>query len=203
MDTARILVVEDEGIVALRITSDLERLGYAITGTCDSGEKALESVEAVRPDLVLMDIKLSGELDGIETAAIISARHGVPVVFLTAHSEEETIERARMAAPYGYIVKPFDTEGLRVGIKMALHKHQSDLVKKQLTEELTRALEKVKRLSGLLPICASCKKIRDDTGYWNQIEVYIRDHSEAEFSHGICPDCTEKLYPEYAPGKNR
>ena len=64
-------------------------------------------------------------------------------------------------------------------------------------DRLLDALSEVKALSGLLPICASCKKIRDDTGYWNQIETYIRDHSEADFSHGICPDCAKKLYPEY------
>ncbi len=68
---------------------------------------------------------------------------------------------------------------------------------RQLNAELTKALRDVKKLSGLLPICASCKKIRDDRGYWNQIEAYIRERSEAEFSHGICPDCAKKLYPEY------
>lgn len=68
--------------------------------------------------------------------------------------------------------------------------------REELIEELRMALENVKQLSGLLPICASCKKIRDDNGYWNQIESYIRDHSEAEFSHGLCPDCAKKLYPE-------
>jgi len=66
-----------------------------------------------------------------------------------------------------------------------------------LIDNLKNSLAKVRKLSGLLPICASCKKIRDDKGYWNQIEAYIRDHSEAEFSHGICPECSEKLYPEY------
>lgn len=65
-----------------------------------------------------------------------------------------------------------------------------------LIEQLKTALEKVKQLGGLLPICANCKKIRDDNGYWNQIELYIREHSEAEFSHGICPDCAQELYPE-------
>lgn len=68
--------------------------------------------------------------------------------------------------------------------------------REKLIEELRTALDNVKQLSGLLPICASCKKIRDDNGYWNQIESYIRDHSEAEFSHGLCPDCAKKLYPE-------
>lgn len=72
--------------------------------------------------------------------------------------------------------------------------------RENLILELTEALSKVKKLSGMLPICASCKKIRDDKGYWNQIESYIGDHSEAEFSHGICPDCAKKLYPEFYKG---
>jgi hypothetical protein len=72
----------------------------------------------------------------------------------------------------------------------------------QLILKLQKALTEVKQLSGLLPICASCKKIRDDKGYWGQIESYISDHSEAEFSHGICPDCMKKLYPDFADDKN-
>jgi hypothetical protein len=73
---------------------------------------------------------------------------------------------------------------------------QADKEKSEVIAELQKALKKVKTLSGFLPICASCKKIRDDKGYWNQIEVYISEHSEAEFSHGICPECAQKLYPD-------
>ena len=76
---------------------------------------------------------------------------------------------------------------------------QTDEEKSKIIKELQTALERVKTLSGMLPICASCKKIRDDQGYWNQIESYIEKHSEAEFSHGICPECASKLYPEYFP----
>jgi hypothetical protein len=72
--------------------------------------------------------------------------------------------------------------------------------REKLIEELRDALSKVKLLSGFLPICASCKKIRDDKGYWRQIEAYIRDHSEAEFSHGVCPECARKLYPDFFQG---
>ena len=74
---------------------------------------------------------------------------------------------------------------------------QTDEEKSKVIKELQAALERVKTLSGMLPICSSCKKIRDDQGYWNQIEAYIAKHSEAEFSHGICPECARKLYPEY------
>jgi hypothetical protein len=75
--------------------------------------------------------------------------------------------------------------------------------KDTVIKKLNTALEEIKTLKGILPICASCKKIRDDTGYWNQIESYIKEHSEAEFSHGLCPDCAEKLYPEFYPRRNK
>jgi signal transduction histidine kinase len=85
--------------------------------------------------------------------------------------------------------------------KLTRYKDELEELVEQRTEKLQEAVSKVKILSGFLPICASCKKIRDDKGYWNQIESYIRDHSEAEFSHGICPDCAVKLYPEFYPEK--
>ncbi len=197
LETVKILIVEDEGIVALSIANDLERLGYVVTGICDSGEKALESIGTVPPGLVLMDIKLAGVLDGIETAGIVSAMHDLPVIFLTAHSEEGMLSRAGESDPYGYIVKPFDTRDLQIGIKMALYKHQADRKRKQLTEELRKSLESVKLLTGLLPICMHCKKIRNDKGYWQAIEHYISQHSEVEFSHGVCDDCMKQQYPDY------
>ena len=94
----------------------------------------------------------------------------------------------------GHICQPvFDENGRFIGRRAS----NRDITEaKELERELREALSKVKLLSGFIPICASCKKIRDDSGYWQQIEAYIRDHSEAEFSHGICPDCVKKLYPE-------
>ena len=93
-------------------------------------------------------------------------------------------------------------EGIAASIGVALMRKQSEEERERLIAELKKALSDVKALSGLLPICASCKRIRDDKGYWNQIESYIKDHSEAEFSHGICPDCVEKLYPEFHKKKH-
>ena len=93
--------------------------------------------------------------------------------------------------------------GRRLAAEVALRRHQDHLeaLVEQRTADLQQALASVKKLSGFLPICASCKKIRDDKGYWNQIEEYIRDHSEVEFTHGVCPDCAQKLYPEYCDGE--
>ena len=88
-------------------------------------------------------------------------------------------------------------EGISASIGVALMRKQADEEREKLISKLQKALSEVKTLSGLLPICASCKKIRDDKGYWNHIESYIKNHSEAEFSHGICPDCAQKLYPDF------
>jgi hypothetical protein len=93
-------------------------------------------------------------------------------------------------------LKPFNVNDLHITVEMALYKHSMDMEKEKLTKELQAALANVKLLSGMLPICASCKKIRDDTGYWEQIEAYISEHSEAEFSHSLCPDCEKKAYEE-------
>lgn len=197
MENRKILIVEDEGIVALQIKGSLEEMGYAVVDIYSSGEEALENIGALSPDLVLMDIKLRGEMDGIETAARIRKQYNVPVIYLTAHSEPGTFKMAKLTEPYGYVLKPFNVQELKIAVELALHKHRIDMEKEKLTNELKDALEKVKLLSGMLPICSACKKVRDDKGYWNQIEVYIREHSEAEFSHGICPDCAKRLYPGY------
>ncbi|HNV70514.1 MAG TPA: response regulator [Candidatus Ozemobacteraceae bacterium] len=192
----RILLVEDEAILALQMKEAIRQMGYCVTGVCASGEKALESVERQKPDLVLMDINIQGEMDGIETARMIRERYEIPSVFLTAHSDESTIARAKIVEPYGYLLKPVNTKELQIAIDVALYKSRLDREKAQLTRDLQQALEKVKLLSGILPICCSCKKIRNDQGYWEQIEVFIRDHSNAEFSHGICDECRRKLYED-------
>jgi PAS domain S-box-containing protein len=331
----RIVIVEDEGIIALQLKSALEQMGHTVVAAYASGEDALAGIKTAKPDLALMDIKLLGEMDGIETADYICKEYDIPVIFLTAHSEDGMIERAKATGPYGYLLKPVSSKELTIAVELAAYKHKIDKEKEQLTQklrkseknfrditsalgegiyvlndegdvtfmnpeaerllgwttaelvnknmhdmvhsqkadgtplsfedcpvhavtgtgkkyfseeelfkskdgtlfpvsvistplmcedravasitafrditvrkqlekdreklisELQEALQKVKLLSGLLPICASCKKIRDDKGYWNQIESYIKEHSEAEFSHAICPECGKKLYPQY------
>jgi CheY-like chemotaxis protein len=175
---------------------NLENWNYLVSGIVASGEEALKRMEVSAPNLVMMDMTLQGKLDGIETADRIRKQYNIPVIYLTAHSEETTIRRAKETEPYGYILKPFNAQEIRIAIEVALYKHSVDMEKEKLNRELQAALAKVKLLSGFLPICSICKKIRDDKGYWNQIESYIRDHSEAEFSHGMCPDCARTHYPE-------
>lgn len=122
----KILIVEDESIVAQDLQFTLEDLGYGVPATANSGELAIQKVVEHQPDLILMDIRILGELDGISTARIVLQQFDIPVVYLTAHTDEETIYRAKRTTPYGYIIKPFEESELRTTIEIALYKHQQE-----------------------------------------------------------------------------
>jgi PAS domain S-box-containing protein len=126
LDKTRILVVEDEGILALDLKNRLEDMGYAVIGHASTGEGAIRQANGTSPDLVLMDIRLRGGMDGIEAAERIHSRLGIPVVYLTAHSDEATLERAKITEPFGYLLKPFQESELRTTIEMALYKHKME-----------------------------------------------------------------------------
>lgn len=329
MGNKRILLVEDEAVTAMDLKSSLIQLGYEVPAVVARGEDAIHAAAELCPDLILMDISLAGPMSGIEAADEIRKSHAIPVVFLTAHTDPETLGRAKRTEPFGYLPKPCGIDILTGTIEVALFKSEADARRRaleaallqseekyrtvadytydwefwigaddevvylspscervsgrpaaafiedpsllrriihpddlagydrhrqeakvtreagemefrillpdgstrwishvcqpvnndqgqfigtrgsnrditkrktleqeqaRLIAELQQALAKVKLLSGFIPICASCKKIRNDVGYWQQIEVYIRDHSEAEFSHGICPDCGKKFF---------
>jgi PAS domain S-box-containing protein len=320
----RILIAEDDGIIASRLRSILTKLGYVVAVVVATGEEAVRQAAVVRPELVLMDIRLAGDLDGIEAGGQIRAGLGIPLVYLTAYTDDALLQRAKRTEPYGYLVKPIQDRELRATVEVALYKHHMDrqlreseeryravvsqsveaitlfeaetgclleandafqemlgytaqeipaltiydvvghdqagadldlslvlknrqavlgerrfvrkggslidvdvsaslitrearpvvcLVAHDITErkqgerqrekliaELQEALSQVKTLSGLLPICASCKRIRDDQGAWQPVETYIRERSNAEFTHGLCPDCIRKLYPQFSQG---
>jgi signal transduction histidine kinase len=124
MNPIKILVVEDEFIVAQDIAGRLKKLGYAVTATVASGEEALEKVAENPPDLVLMDIVLKGDMDGVTAAEKIRAKIDIPTVFLTAYADDKTMQRAKLTDPFGYIIKPFQQNDLRVAIEIALHRHE-------------------------------------------------------------------------------
>jgi PAS domain S-box-containing protein len=137
---ARILVVEDEGIVALNLRRSLAGLGYEVVGVAATAADALELASTGRPDLVLMDIHIRGNVDGVDAAVRLREQGGAPVVFLTAYADEGTVERAKRAAPYGYLVKPFSAPELRTTIETALHRHQRDRALIERERCLSRAL---------------------------------------------------------------
>jgi len=200
---AKILLVEDDSSVSTVLEARLESFGYRVCGVARSGDEAIEAARRRQPDLVLMDILLEGEMNGIEAAHEIGSRCDVPIIFLSCLGENEVIDSAVRANPYGYMVKPWDNSQLRSSIEVALVRHQAHRERERLIRHLEHALLEVKRLSGLLPICASCKKIRDEEGGWHQLESYISNHSEADFTHGLCPDCLKEYYPQFVDGEDR
>ncbi|MEW6543279.1 MAG: response regulator [Nitrospirota bacterium] len=326
MPKKQILIVEDEPVIALDIQYSLTKAGYSVTGIAVSVDGALSKITDDAPDLVLMDIVIKGDTDGIEAARLIREQHDIPVVFLTAYGDDETLQRAKQACPFGFVLKPFEDRDLRAAVEVALSKHEADQrVKERVrwldatirglgdgviatdrqgrvsfmnsvaeaitgwsqaeavgraiasafdvrragsrivveafvaeaveerrpvglpgrtsliardgvehpisgsvtpvwdargnvvgavvafydvllrsqgegnvegqTRELQDAMRVLRILKGLLPICASCKRIRDQHGDWKTIETYFGERSEIQFSHGICPMCLDRLYP--------
>ncbi len=143
METVQILIVEDEALVALSVKSCLEKAGYGIPRIASTAEEALNMLAFAKPDLILMDISLSGKMNGIEAAAIIKETSRVPVIYLTAHSDPETLERAKVTEPFGYILKPFDEHVLNSTIMMALQKAAGQEETRRTKEELAEILRSI------------------------------------------------------------
>ncbi len=126
MSKTNILVVEDESIVAKDIQHSLKKLGYTVVGICSNGEDAIKTAEELKPDLVLMDIMLKGDMSGIEAASFIREKYNIPVIYLTAYADERTLSKAKVSEPYGYIIKPFKEIDLHTSIEMAVYKHEKE-----------------------------------------------------------------------------
>jgi len=135
MTDIKILIVEDEAIVAEDLASHLERLGYVVADIVDSGEDAIAVATALKPNLVLMDIRLAGEMDGTEATRQIYANSNIPAVYLTAYADDRTLERVKLTNPFGYIQKPFTSQELRAAIEIALTRHQSEVRAKQTLQD--------------------------------------------------------------------
>ncbi len=198
----RVLVVEDDHLVSEMVCGTLEEIGYLVVGEANDGKEALSMIARLSPDVVLMDIKMP-EMDGIEATRRIMEAHPLPVVALTAYENPELMREAVDAGLGAYLVKPSTARDMERAITVAMARFDDIIKLRRLNAELNESLAKVKQLSGLLPICASCNMIRDDVGRWQQLEIYIREHSEAEFSHSLCPECFKKLYPEYYRGDKK
>ena len=198
-----VLYVEDEPVTQSTIAAMLERQIRSVLRAGD-GREGLEAFKARRPELVITDIRMpvmGGLVMAREIKAIAPRTH---VIVTTAHNDMEFFLEAIDIGIDQYVLKPIDRDRLFAAIKksqevLSLERtiRFKDAEQKKMIKELQDAFQNIKTLQGLIPICASCKKIRDDKGYWNQIEAYISEHSSAEFSHGICPDCARRIYPEY------
>jgi len=213
VDQMTILAIDDDPTSLRFIQLLLERGGYRNIRTCATSKEGFEVLQKDPPDLILLDIVMP-DMDGYQFSIRVRenpSTRDIPILVVTGGAAEanEAIEKSFQAGASDFITKPINATEFFARVRSTLRikqaydrmkeelarRLQAEKEKEKLIGELTDALAKVKKLSGLLPICASCKKIRDDQGYWNQIENYIRQHSEAEFSHSLCPECVENMYP--------
>jgi len=191
MDKAKILIVDDNpaNIETLNETLENEFDIYFAT----NGNDALQKVQLLEPDLILLDIMMPG-MDGFEVCRKLKENEqfrDIPVIFITALDQPEDESKGLVLGAVDYVTKPFNPDLVRLRVRNHLKlKNQRDTLELR-TLELEKVLSEIKVLQGIIPICAYCKNIRDDQGYWNQVEKYVSDHSEAKFSHGICPACFE------------
>ncbi len=185
---AQILIAEDQPTVAQELKCRLESLDYEVAGITPSGEQAVSMAEKLRPDLVLMDIQLEGEMDGIQAAEQIR-KFRIPLIFVSGHCDSPLLQRAQLTEPYGYLLKPYRTSDLRISVELSLQRYRAEQQREQLVQRFNEVLASVKTLTGLLSICCYCKKVRDEAGNWPEIETYIAEHSHASFTHGMCPEC--------------
>ena len=190
----RVLVVDDDAMIRRLLETTLTRWDYEVVIATD-GEKAWEILQQDdAPSLALMDWTMP-RMDGLELCKRVRTLQRSPrpyLIFLTAKGRIEDIVTGLEAGADDYMIKPFEREELRARIHAGRRVLDLEHSLADRVVELEEALQRVKLLQGLIPICAWCKKVRDDRNYWQQVETYIEGHSDAQFTHGICPECREK-----------
>lgn len=195
----RILIAEDDAVSRRVLIATLDKFGYEVVIAADGAEAWAVFQSADAPPLAILDWVMP-EIDGVELCRRVRAfSTATPpyLILLTAKNSKEDMVMGLDAGANDYLTKPFDRAELRARVQVGAHvlALQENLAAR--VRELEATLSQVKQLQGLLPICTYCKKIRDEQNYWHRVEMYISEHTEVEFSHGICPDCyTDVVQPQ-------
>ena len=197
--TLRVLLIdddEDDYIVTRDLFSDIEAGKFELEWIAQYDE-ALEAIKLAEHDVYLIDYRL-GQHDGLDLLRdATEAGCTLPIIFLTGQGDRDVDIRAMEAGASDYLSKArVDADLLERSIRYSIDRKRAENERERLIEELREAMAEIKTLGGMLPMCSACKKIRDDNGYWNAVELYITNHSNAEFSHSICPPCVQELYPD-------
>lgn len=195
LDSNRILIAEDHYVSRHLLERNLTNWGFNVV-TAEDGAKATEILERDdAPSLAILDWMMP-IMDGAEVCTRVRQRTGRPYIYLvllTAKSQKDEIAAGLEAGADDYVIKPFDPDELRARLKVGQRVVELERALARRVDDLQTALDDVKKLKRLLPICMYCKSIRDDRDYWHQIEEYIHEETGTDFSHGICPTCMEKM----------
>ncbi len=197
--TINALLIEDNPDDALLIQRNLKAYGKVKYNVIHAAKLAdgLECLKRMLFNVILLDLVLPDGPMGLATFEIVYAQAShIPIIVLTGHDDDELSVLAVQKGAQDYLVKGQVTSAiLGRAIRYAIER-------KKLLTQLEHSMKEIRQLRGFLPICMHCKKIRDDKGYWTQVEVYISSHSETEFSHGLCPECAQKMYPQFYAKSN-
>lgn len=195
----RILIADDDDVLRLRLETMLHKWGHEVVTACD-GVEALARLQADDPPPLAILDWLMNELDGIEVCRRARAHEptrGMYLILLTSRSSKPHVVEGLAAGANDYVIKPFDPDELHARINVGVQVIELQRELAQRVAQLEDALTRVTQLHGLLPMCSYCKSIRDDQDYWHRVETYISEHADVQFSHGVCPECYEKiLMPE-------
>lgn len=195
----RILIAEDDATSRLMLASVLRKAGHEVLETADGAEAWAELQRPEAPKIAILDWMMPA-MDGLEVVRRVrelQTDRPPYILMLTTRTEKAEIVAGLTAGANDYVAKPFDAAELQARVEVGRRMIEMQDALAGTIEELRHALAELKTLRGIVPICAGCKKIRDDQGYWNQVEVYVEDHTEAQFSHGLCPECIEKTYSDF------
>ncbi len=191
----KVLIAEDDAVSRRALEASLSRWGYDAV-VVENGTEAWEILEKQdAPRLAILDWVMP-RMDGLELCRKVrTERRTLPtyIILLTMKGAREDVVRGFEAGADDYLKKPYDQGELRARVEVGARVVELQTSLAERVQELEESLHRVKQLQGLLPICSYCKKIRNDSNYWQQVEAYISEHSEAQFSHGVCPDCYEAI----------
>jgi len=196
----RILIADDDAVSRIMVAAVLKKCGYDVVAVAD-GVAALEAMQGDdAPPLAILDWMMPG-MDGPEVCRRVRAidtDQPPYILMLTMRETKEDVVAGLDAGADDYLTKPYDATELRARVRVGKRMVELQARLADKIEELHDAFDHVKALQGIIPICSFCKKIRDDSGYWNQLETYLRFHTDATLSHSLCPDCLREHYPDQA-----